>query len=198
MLGLTGDALAVFGIWMSGALTSAVGAVAVRGRTRAALWVLATIFGLLAVGALITARRVDWGALLPIAYALMPPLTVGAVAAMLRGANEAPTEIRQPMGAPNITLETAYDVIDDSAWGQQFGRLTSEIILQELRDKLHMRRITAFGRKTAGAPLEPIPARAWKRLRLDKTKNAAVDHRGRAAFTDIQFNGDHVRARWGL
>lgn len=84
MLGLSGDALSVFGIWVGAALTCAVGALSTRRLVRGALWLGATFFALAAVAVVLTTHKIAWGALLPLAYAITPPMVVGIVALMLR------------------------------------------------------------------------------------------------------------------
>lgn len=84
MLGLSGDTLSVFGIWMGGALTCAVGALSTNRFVRITLWAAIALFALVAIAVVLTAHKIPWGAFLPLAYAVTPPMVVGIVALMLR------------------------------------------------------------------------------------------------------------------
>lgn len=185
MIGLSGDSLAVFGTLLGWSLTAGVAALTVSGRARIILWALAVVFFLLGVSVYFTAKRITWGAVVPIVYALTPPLVVGVVAAMLRasrtteGAKEAletPRSAKGPRLFVNIhvSLTPNMSLVELATHVGKRTRLTGDELVHEIRDKLALAKLCAWAAETEESALNEVADWAWREAKLNLQNSSAV------------------------
>lgn len=203
----TGDVLSVFGMWASWAVSAGLAAVTVPpGRSRRILWILAVCFAVGGLAQLVIGARLPLSVLLPISYMITPPLTVLVVALLVSGKSAPSAPATNPpkkderltlaSEVPDVGLAQAYNIVARSIWAEDH-KPSPEAILREVRDKLHMHKLTAFGRREPSAPIEPIPPRMWAGLEVDPKRQAAVTlGAGEVAFHDLQFDQSYVRNAW--
>jgi hypothetical protein len=96
---------------------------------------------------------------------------------------------------PNVDLHTVYGHMVDSVWANNH-RHEDENIDQELRDKLHLRRLPVFGRVAVGGALNELTADAWETVRFDPDTGCAHAPSGEPTYFDIQFDLNDVNRVW--
>ena len=128
------------------------------------------------------------------------PMLVGAGttsnAELLRRAAGGKPEPVQPGGNPNATLKRVLRWIADSVWAEQHDKITREIVERELIDKLHMARLSAFGRRSPTSIIEPIGYKQWAAYVVDADAGTALVPGNRPDYYDLQFDFDHVTHIW--
>ena len=107
-----------------------------------------------------------------------------------------PSSSERPV-TPNMPLAKVLMWIAASDWARGNRSVTSERAARELIDKLHLQRLTAFGRdKSKGGPV-PIPHDFWNGLEIERTRGEALDRKTQEAqYFDLQFDMDRVEALW--
>lgn len=119
MLGLSSDSLTVFGIGFGALIAFVIAALTTAGRVRNGFWIAASFSAIGCITVLVKANSASWRALLPIGYALVPPLTVGTVALILRSwdrrLDEALIQLSDRRPVDRDTSEPAPDVERDRA-----------------------------------------------------------------------------------
>lgn len=201
-MALTGDALAVFSILVGGVLSCAVSAVtAPKGWRALLLWGAAGLFAILSASFLIWQRSVDLAIAGPICYAAIPVLTVILVTVIVTRRTSQVVKVpvqeknTQPGGVPDMSLRRAAEYVSGCIWASEHSPTPSRI-LTEMRDKLYLRQLTAFGRREPQGPPEPILWKSWPAYTLDPKTGSALSADGAPAFYDIQFDGSYVRRVW--
>ncbi|WP_395671395.1 hypothetical protein [Phenylobacterium sp.] len=110
--------------------------------------------------------------------------------------DESPGELFQPDGSPDTKLSKVCEyVLRGSYWASQH-RPSGPEMLQEIRDKLHLRRLSAWGRREVGGSIERIPWQQWSKLSLVPSQAAAMSDSGQVAWHDVQFEMQQVWAIW--
>jgi hypothetical protein len=99
-----------------------------------------------------------------------------------------------PGGTPNISLRRAVQTVLSSRWADDH-QATESRVLVEIRDKLQLRRLTAFGRQEPGGGIAAIPSAHWAGYSLDPQSGNAVigDQIG---YFDVQLDENYVDALW--
>jgi hypothetical protein len=209
---LTGDTLGIFGILAGSFLTAAVGALATPPGWRSnVLWSTTVVF-LILLGLFVAFHgQVPAGIATALGSMLLPPLVVVVVALMISGrraegisaAVAAPAagpgrrdRLTLPGETPGLALDRAMRIIALSRWALEHNA-SDVACMRELRDKLAAHNLTAFGRRTKDAVIEPIPAQMWPRMTLDVDANAAIMSESlEGVFSGLQFDKDMVLRLW--
>jgi hypothetical protein len=143
-------------------------------------------------------------------WIILPPLTVFIVALLVRegrtsaavvGASSATKQggsdsLTHRGESPDIDLPRAMKIVMNSTWAKDHTA-TTPAGLREMADKLAMHKLTAFGRRTDDARIEPIPSKMWASMEIALSEKAAVMRESREIiFRDLQFDRAYVMATW--
>jgi hypothetical protein len=94
-------------------------------------------------------------------------------------------------------LAYVLDHIARSEWGKLHGRDYSDID-RELRDKLHLKRLWAWGRVGEDGKLDPIVVDIWDAVRFTPDTGDLHNADGSVMYFGIQFDMVQVRLVWPL
>lgn len=96
-------------------------------------------------------------------------------------------ESGQPGGRPDTKLVPAFEyVLKASAWAERHNA-KGPMVVREMADKLHMRELTAWGRRQPDGSLEPIPWHIWATAKPNPGNGCAVVGT-QALYYDVQFD----------
>jgi hypothetical protein len=98
-------------------------------------------------------------------------------------------------GIPDMGLYNALERVGMSVWADQH-HADDSAVEQELRDKVHMGALTAFGRLGPNSKLDSIKGADWEKLVLNPDSGDAEMGDGSVMYYDLQFVSRDVRALW--
>jgi hypothetical protein len=96
---------------------------------------------------------------------------------------------------PDTRLANAFGYLTTTEWGRDHGADEGSID-REIRDKLHLDLLTAFGRVGERGSLNPIEVDIWESVSLNPQTGNAETEDGHVMYFDLQFSMKELRALW--
>lgn len=141
-----------------------------------------------------------WPAITPVATMTFVAVVLGALRTHEKHAAQPvpkqEREPRQPGGRPDARLVKVFEYVHKSSRWAEAHKATGPDVLREIRDKLSLRVLSAWGRREPDTPIERIPWQQWGALLLNPGTGGAQTDAGAMVWHDVQFDMGDVYRLW--